>query len=453
MGPRSTRTGPVALAVVTFALTALAATAAAAPRWSPPVTLGAIGRQSGPAQVVVTPGGEAIAVWNGGRAGGIQVSTRPPGKDWTPPVTLAPATEAGVPRVAANGRKAVVVWGGAVRSGGHWASAIMASTRLPGRRWGRPRDISAESRWREEPEGEEPQVALTRRGEAIVIWQALDEGHGTDSFIRTATQPPGGTGWTAPVGLPGSGEGEAPQIGATPAGESVAMWGANYDEETGLEVSSRPPGGRWTYAKRLASPGGFPAPQLAVTSKGEAIGAWEAGIEGSGPLVQVAVHIPGGRWKLRTLAPHDRGHHPTIVTGPGSRATVVWARDEASESTDILTAVHSPERGWAAAVNLAAAGLRVPGGQYPAFAVTGGGESIAVWAAGGYRGERTVIQASSSRPGKPWSAPTDLAGWPPGRLGVPEVQVAVARSGEAFAVWRAHVGGRWVIEAAGRPAP
>jgi hypothetical protein len=178
---------------VTFALTALAATALAAARWSPPVTLGAIGRQSGPAQVVVTPGGEAIAVWNGGRSGGIQVSARPPGEDWTQPVTLAAAAEAGAPQVAANGRKAVVVWGGAVRFGGHWASVIMASTRLPGRRWGRPRDISAESRWREEPEGEEPQVALTRRGEAIVIWQALDEGHGTNSFIRTATQPPAAT--------------------------------------------------------------------------------------------------------------------------------------------------------------------------------------------------------------------------------------------------------------------
>jgi hypothetical protein len=130
---------------------------------------------------------------------------------------------------------------------------------------------------------------------------------------------------------------------------------------------------------------------------------------------------------------------------------VVWARRDSFEPTEILTAAHFPERGWAAAVNLAAAGLRIP--QYPAFGVTGGGESIAVWAAGGYRGERERIQASSSRPGESWSAPEDLASWPPGELGVPEVQVAVAPSGEAFAVWRAHVGGRWVTEAARRPAP
>ena len=60
----------------------------------------------------------------------------------------------------------------------------------------------------------------------------------------------------------------------TPAGEAVAIWGASYNEESNINVSSRPAKGPWKAAGQLGTPGPFPQPQLAMTSKGEAIGAW-----------------------------------------------------------------------------------------------------------------------------------------------------------------------------------
>lgn len=119
------------------------------------------------------------------------------------------------------------------------ASVIFAATRLRGQ-WSRRENISAERRWRAEPEGRDPQIAITRRGEAIAMWTAGDEGHSTTSFIRSATQPLGRRRWTSPVGLRGSIEGQEPQVGVTPKGEAVAIWHAYYNEESGIEVASRP---------------------------------------------------------------------------------------------------------------------------------------------------------------------------------------------------------------------
>lgn len=141
---------------------------------------------------------------------------------------------------------------------------------------------------------------MTPDGRAIVIWRGSNEGHRTTSFIASATQAAAGAGWTAAVGIRGSYEGEEPQVATTPTGETVAMWGASYNEETGIDVANRQATGRWEGLKRLATPGTFPDPHLAITSDGEAIGAWVVEPEeGAGTIVQVASRPSGanGRWR------------------------------------------------------------------------------------------------------------------------------------------------------------
>ena len=226
MGFLLTRAGSVALVVA--AAMVFASTASASPHWSAPTVLGPAVSDIGVPDVAVAPDGEAIATWVGGRPARILVSSRRPGKGWSPPVAIAPVREevGEGPELAVSARKAVIVWSDTIRTRSGEAGVVFASTRLRGKRWSRPRNISAEKRWHEEPYGREPQVAMTPRGKAIVIWQAENEKHRTVSFVASTTQAAAGADWTAPVGIRGSYEAEGAQLAVSPAGEAAAIWGA-----------------------------------------------------------------------------------------------------------------------------------------------------------------------------------------------------------------------------------
>ncbi|MGN6254940.1 MAG: hypothetical protein ACTHO8_08170 [Solirubrobacterales bacterium] len=442
------------VALVVAATMALSPRADAAPSWTPPATLGPTGREGGAPEIAVAPDGEAIATWVGSRPNGIEVSRRRPGRGWSPPVTIAPVREeVQGPEIAVSARKAVIVWSDDIHTRSGTARVVLAATRLRGKRWSRPRKISADRRWRSEPEGEEPQIAMTRRGKAIVVWNARDEGHSTISFIGSAVQAAAGTGWTAPVGIRGSYEGEEPQVATTPAGEAVAIWDAFYDEESSISVASRPAKGPWKGARRLATPGTFPQPQLAITSKGEAVGAWVVEPEeGFGTVVQVATRPSGGKWKVKTLEPQGFGAAPKIVTEPGGRVTVLWVKGASSEEQTVVASTHAPGGVWGEPTSVAAEGLQLPALSESSIAATREAELIAVWAYGSI-GERTAIRSSSRRRGQPWSEPTEVFTCPAAPLyGAPAPQLAIAPSGETSAVWRCFDGTRWVIKAATRPA-
>jgi hypothetical protein len=437
----------IAVLVAAFVMGGVPSAASAAPTWSKPVTLGPTGRESGEPQIAVTPTGEASVVWEGVQPRGIRVRSRAPGHGWGRP-TAFPTINQGEPQIAAAGRKAIVFWSGGVR--GADGPSVFAATRLPGRRWSKPENISLEKRWLYEPEGEDPQVAITPQGEAIAMWTASDEGHATNSFIRAATQPPRG-GWTSPVGLPGSIEGEEPQLAVSPKGEAVAIWHAYYDEESGMEVAGRPAKGKWSGVTRLSNPGAFPQLRIAITRKGEAVAAWE--VEGEGAWaerrVQVATRKPGLPWRVRSFAPlaEEFIHAPQVVTEPGGRAAAVWLRSTPIGREEYVVATHSPGAGWTEPQSLFGADFE---GQAE-FAVTGRGEWIAVWRSGGSGPRQSLIQFSSKRRGQAWSAPATLAGSPGARISrASEPKLAVTPSGEAFAVWRAYNGSRWVIQLARR---
>jgi hypothetical protein len=410
-----TRAGSVALVVaVTLAV---AQTADAAPQWAPPTVVGPSSRDAGAPAVAVTPDGEAIATWSGGRPERVQVSSRRPGRGWSPPVTIAAVREeVQGPQIAVSAGKAVIVWTDNVRTRSGEARVVLTSTRLRGKRWGRPRKISADRRWYYEPEGEEPQVAMTRRGKAIVVWNARDEGHSTTNFIGSATQAAAGTDWTKAVGIPESYEGVAPQVATTPRDEVVAIWGASYNEESHIGVASRPPKGPWK-STLLSNPGPFPQPLLAVTSRGEAIGAWvkepEGGLEAN---VQVTMRTPGGRWRLKTIEPQGYTTSPKIVTEPGGRVSLLWSKYPALEEEAIVASTHPPGGPWSEPTSVAAEGLHLPGLSESPIAVTPQGESIALWVSDPSPGDRTTIQSASRRRGQPWSEPTPVTTFPPGRL-------------------------------------
>jgi hypothetical protein len=440
----------VAIALVAvFVIGGVSSAASAGPTWSKSETLGPTGRESGEPQIAVTPAGEALAVWEGGRPSGIQVSSHAPGRDWSRPVGF-PTFNQGQPQIAATGRKAVVVWSGAPR--GHpsqGGASVFAATRLTGKSWSKPRNLSADKRWLYEPEGEDPQVAITPQGEAVAMWTASDEGHSTASFIRAAAQPLHG-GWTSSVGIRGSIEGEEPRLAVGPDGEAVALWHAYYNEESGMEVASRPAGEKWS-AVRLSNPGAFPQLQIATTPSGEAVAAWE--VEGEGAwaerLVQVATRKPGSPWRVRTFAPLEAEliEAPQVVIEPDGRAAVVWLRSTLTEEKEYVAATHSPGGHWTEPQSL----FEVDFEGEAEFAVTGSGEWIALWRAAGAGPRQSLIQVSSKPRNQAWSGPVTLSGVPGARISqASEPRLAVAPGGAAFAIWRAYNGNRWVVEAATR---
>jgi hypothetical protein len=365
-----TRAGSVIIVVAATMI--FSATASAAPHWSAPTVLGPAVSDQGTPDVVVGPDGEAIAAWVGSDPMRVVVSSRRPGQGWSPPVAIARVgEEVEGPHLAVSARKAVIVWSDTIRTRSGEARVVLAATRLRGKRWSRPRNISAEKRWYEEPYGSEPQVAMTPRGKAIVVWRAENEKHRTVSFVGSAIQPALGTEWSAPVGIRGSYEAEGLQLALSPAGEAAAIWGAYYNEESKIGVSSRPANGPWNSASLLSTPGPFPEPRIAMTSKGEAVGTWakspEGGLEST---VQVTTHTPGGKWRVKSLAPQDYGTGPTITTEPGGRATVLWFNFVSSEEGEVVSSTHSPASGWSEPRSLAAEGLQLPSPSESSIAVT-----------------------------------------------------------------------------------
>jgi len=331
--------------------------------------------------------------------------------------------------------------------------SIFAATRFPGTSWSKPQKLSAEKRWEYEPEGEDPQVAITPQGEAVTMWTASDEGHANNSFIKAASRPLHG-GWSPAVGIPGSIEGEEPQLAVGPSGEAVALWHAYYNEESGMEVASRPAGEKWSAVHRVSHPGAFPQLQIATTRHGEAVAAWE--VEGEGDWaerrVQVATRKPGRPWRVHTFSPREGEliDAPQVVIEPGGRAAAVWRRTtltEAAEEKEYVVAFHSPGGEWTEPQHLFAVDFE--GGVE--FAVTGRSEWIAVWRAAGAGPRQSLIEVSSKARGQAWSAPVTLSGAPGARISrASEPRLAVTPKGEAFAAWRAFDGNRWVIEAATR---
>jgi hypothetical protein len=188
-----------------------------------------------------------------------------------------------------------------------------------------------------------------------------------------------------------------------------------------------------------------------MTDRGEAVGTWakapEGGLEST---VQVTTHTPGGKWRVKSLAPEDYGTGPEIVTEPGGRATVFWSNFVSSEEGEVVSSAHVPGSGWRQPRSLAAEGLQLPSSSESSIAVTEAGESVALWVADGPLGKRTTIVSATRRRPHSWTEPQPVSTSRCGQL-YGRIPLALAPDGRAVAVWRCFDGNRWVLEAASRP--
>ncbi len=299
--------------------------------------------------------------------------------DWSPPAVLTPRDGAAyaVPRVAADGGRALAVWVRAPAGTRGRARVHVAVRADPASRWGAPLALSP-------PGADAPQVALNARGDAVVVWVAgrrlvaavrrgaagdwvvagvadargpvqetgvaidrsgrprviWSEGAGGPFAVRVAARASARAGWTirSPrITTPGP---APPAIALSRAGAMVA-----WTEEAGTRAA-RTVAGAFESPVELSRDAGAPA--AAVNGAGDALGAWSAALPGGTSVV-----LGSGRPSRTTSwgASEDLGIglRPVAALNDRGDAVVAWSLDETGEPQGIEAAIRRGARGgWRA---------------------------------------------------------------------------------------------------------
>ncbi|MFT3863727.1 MAG: hypothetical protein QM729_05585 [Solirubrobacterales bacterium] len=269
-------------------------------------------------ELAIDGAGEAIAIWrrmpvSGGSS--IRVSTRSPGGRWSAParVSRGKGDAASADLAVTPGGEAIAVW---------WQkdgrrSVVRASSRPRGGHWSRPVDLSVPGE-----NAVAPRVAIDPAGEAVAVWRRFDGAHG---IVQAASRPRGG-GWSHPVDLSRRGRNaERPRIAIYEGGEALAVWERFDGRNELIEAASRPAGRSWSSPARLSKPGrSAHAPSLATSSSGASVVVWERS-GADGPVIQAATRSAAGGWSAPALVASSAGSaQPAVALGPEGEALAAW---------------------------------------------------------------------------------------------------------------------------------
>jgi hypothetical protein len=368
---------------------------------------------------------------------------------WTPPAQVAPAPDF-TPEIAVNAAgDAVVAWQGNFNPSVY---GVFASVRDVGSSaWSAPVPLRDYATF--------PTAYLDARGNAIVEYQVTgalgSEQYGAFTQIRERRQ--GSSTWTDPVTLGVDAIGTS--IALDPLGDVFALWGSGITEPV-VQFSQRSPGGSWLSPRDIA-PGDYPV--VATDSRGDALAAWwqdrsrvvasflpagsgawqtptvlgdnvehpgaiRIGFDAAGNALvvwdaddglHVAARAASGMWRGDTRLENEQvafGDRFRLVVSPSGQALVVWwstcsgcALDGVTLDTDgnvsppfqfgaggsfdlaldprgNAIAVWTDETSTWSALHPAHSGVWVPTGKLgagspfaPSVAVDGTGRAIAVW--------------------------------------------------------------------------
>jgi hypothetical protein len=257
--------------------------------------------------------------------------------------------------------------------------------------------------------------------------------------------------WLAPVTLSTSGS-EEPQIAADAKGEAVAVWSYNVgSDESVVQGAVRSAGGNWQPNVTISTGCARERfPQVTEDAEGDAFAVWEClpsvGPSGLRPsTIEGAVKTAGGVWQppvtLSETGEKLYSHEPQVAVDPQGDAVAVWFTEDLSTKKVFVEGATRPTGGgWGSSVKLSAeAGLEYKQGsetetdqEYlePRVAVSSQGEAVAVWrllVSGKY-----VVQNALRPLGGPWQVATTLSS--AGEI-AEDPHVSVDAKGEAVAIW------------------
>jgi hypothetical protein len=422
-------------ALITAAAATLTADPAAGavywPTFTEPTDLTPRDAQAFQPQVAVSGDGESVAVWRRATTQGslLQAATRPPGGAWSAPTDLTPSDGTALdPHVAISAHgDAVAVW----RRTTDGASVVQAAARPAGGAWSAPTDLTPTG-----GDSLDPQVAVSARGDAVVVWSRLTAG---GSVVQAAILPAGGS-WSEPSDLSSpAGSAYLPRMATGPDGDTVAVWNRFAAGRATVQVATRPAGGTWSSVADLTPADANSAdPYVAVGSRGEAVAVWVRQV-GSGSVAQAATRSAAGHWSAPAdLSPTDADVSaalPRVALSADGDAVAAWVRLSRRNGSILQSVVQVTTRGttgsWSAPTTLSGANAIASGVQVD---VSPAGDALAVWRAIVPPGD-SVVQAATRTAGGSWSAAMDLSRIAAGTA-ASSPDAAVGGNGDAVSVWR-----------------
>lgn len=278
----------------------------------------------------------------------------------------------------------------------------------------------------------EPQVALSPRGDAFVVWWSEDA---HDGVIRARVRPARARAWGGARRLSPAGRRAAsPRIAVNASGNAVAAWylpgpppppdAFGADQKEAVQAAFRPAGRTWQRAQTLAR---GVEPDVALDPRGNALIVWRT----LGGVVQGSFRRARGRWEpARTLSPLGRqAFGPRVAFDRRGNAIAVWYRRPDTGPDNLVQAALRPAgRSWQAAQTL---GTGVDFYSDVEVAFDAAGTALVVWI-GPVNGSGRV-EAVEHRAGGAWSAPELLS--TPGLGASDAVSVGIGASGETVVAW------------------
>jgi hypothetical protein len=154
-------------------------------------------------------------------------------------------------------------------------SRIYASHYLVGRGWGRTARVGANG----DMAALLPQLAMDERGNAMAVWCQRD---GKRFHVHASRYQAGGA-WSLPLrvdagAVSGAGDSCDPQLAMDAEGAAIVVWHQVNGVQRGIWASRYQLGAEWSRAHELKTPGGGDAfePQVVMNKEGRALALWQA---------------------------------------------------------------------------------------------------------------------------------------------------------------------------------
>ncbi len=343
------------------------------------VNLSAAGQDAGSPQVAVGVDGATTVVWtrrNDGARNTVQARTRPAGSVTFGAVVDLSTTgqNAALPQVAVGVDGATtVVWR---RSYDGVNYIVQARTRPAGSvTFGAVVDLSTTGQ-----NATSPQVAVAADGTTTVAWERFNGSHW---IIQARTRPAGPGTFAGALNLSATGQhAQSPQLAIAADGATTVVWTRRNDGIFYIAQARRRPAGSVTFdtAVNLSATGQSSGEvQVAVAPDGATTVAWNRRDDGVYYIVQARTRPAGS---VTFAAAEDLSalgqdaHWLQVAAAPDGATTVVWRRNNGSNS--IIQARTRPAGSvtFVDAVNLSAAGQNA---SLPQVAVAPDGATTVVW--------------------------------------------------------------------------
>jgi len=267
---------------------------------------------------------------------------------------------------------------------------IWANRYTPPSGWGIAELLEANDTGR----AEFPQVAMDSGGDATAVWQQFDGAQWSIYSNRFIV----GSGWGAPELLEANDIVGAiePHVAVTPAGNALAVWNQWDGIRTSVYANRYTPGIGWAGAELVEHEdrGDSLHPQVAVDNAGNALGVWSQ-LNGSRVDVMANRFVPGTGWGLPAVIETDNtgdASEARVAMNGNGIGLVVWQQSDGAR-VNILANRFSPRTGWGAAtlVETDNSGDALN----PDPAIDDGGDGMVVWHQ--FDGYRFNVWANSYR--------------------------------------------------------